>query len=75
VRVGILDTGFDDLHVGSPLYVDESQRADADGWVHGWPQEKLWIPGEAKLRSPGANPSHGMGTIGLLAGRERSKRR
>ena len=70
VRVGILDTGFDDLHVASPLYVDESRLADADGWVHGWPQTELWIPGEAKLRSPGANPSHGMGTIGLLAGRE-----
>jgi subtilisin family serine protease len=70
VRVGILDTGFDDRHVASPLYVDESRMADADGWVHGWPQTQLWIPGEAERRSPGANPSHGMGTIGLLAGRE-----
>jgi len=70
VRVGILDTGFDDRHVASPLFVDESQMADADGWVHGWPPKDLWIPGEAERRSPGANPSHGMGTIGLLAGRE-----
>lgn len=70
VRVGILDTGFDDRHVACPLYVDESRMADADGWVHGWPRRDLWIPGEAERRSPGANPSHGMGTIGLLAGRE-----
>ncbi len=70
VRVGILDTGFDDRHVASPLYIDESRMADADGWVHGWPQTELWIPGEAERRSPGANPSHGMGTIGLLAGRK-----
>jgi hypothetical protein len=70
VRVGILDTGFNDRHLGSPLYVDESELADADGWVHGWPQSQLWVPGEAASRSPGANPSHGMGTIGLLAGRE-----
>lgn len=70
VRVGILDTGFDDRHVASPLYVDESRMADADGWVHGWQQSQLWIPGEAEHRSVGANPSHGMGTIGLLAGRK-----
>jgi subtilisin family serine protease len=70
VRVGILDTGFDDRHLASPLYVDESRMGDADGWVHGWPPAELWIPGEAELRSKGANPSHGMGTIGLLAGRE-----
>jgi subtilisin family serine protease len=70
VRVGILDTGFNDRHVASPLYVDESRAADADGWVHGWPWNDLWKPGEAALRSPGADPSHGMGTIGLLAGRQ-----
>src|SRR5271165_413402 len=70
VSVGILDTGLDDHHVASPLYVDESRRADADGWVHGWPRKELWIPGEAARRNPGVSPSHGMGTIGLLAGRE-----
>jgi subtilisin family serine protease len=70
VRVGILDTGLDDRHVAAPLFVDESRKADADGWVHGWPKNKLWTPGQAEERSVGATPSHGMGTIGLLAGRK-----
>jgi hypothetical protein len=70
VRVGILDTGFEDTQAASPLYVDESQKADADGWVHGWPRDELWIPGDTEHAAKGADPSHGMATIGLLAGRE-----
>ncbi|HEX3443943.1 MAG TPA: S8/S53 family peptidase, partial [Chthoniobacterales bacterium] len=70
VRVGILDTGLDDRQVATPLFVDESRKADADGWVHGWPRNELWAPGEAENRSVGATPSHGMATIGLLAGRK-----
>ena len=48
VRVGILDTGLDDRQVATPLFVDESRKADADGWVHGWPPNELWTPGEAE---------------------------
>ena len=70
VRVGILDTGFDDHHTASPLFVNESRKADADGWVHGWPRTELWTPGTSENRSAGDTPTHGMGTIGLLAGRK-----
>ena len=70
VRVGILDTGFEDTQAASPLYVDESRKADADGWVHGWPRNELWIPGRTEEAAKGADPSHGMATIGLLAGRK-----
>ncbi|MBV8102682.1 MAG: S8/S53 family peptidase [Verrucomicrobia bacterium] len=70
VRVGILDTGLDDRQVATPLFVDESRKADADGWVHGWPRNQLWAPGQAEEMSKTANPSHGMATIGLLAGRK-----
>ena len=69
VRIGILDTGYDRHHVAKPLYLEDSWRADADGWTHGWGKDQLWSPGRAKEREDGSDPTHGMGTIGILAGR------
>jgi hypothetical protein len=70
VRLGILDTGYDRHHVAKPLYLEDSWRGDADGWTHGWGKDQLWSPGRSNERGDGSDPTHGMGTIGLLAGRQ-----
>jgi hypothetical protein len=70
VRIGILDTGYDRQHVAKPLYLEDSWRGDADGWTHGWGKNQLWSPGRSKERGDGSDPTHGMGTIGILAGRQ-----
>jgi len=70
VRIGILDTGYDRKHVAKPLYLEDTWRADADGWTHGWGKDQLWSPGRSNERGDGSDPTHGMGTIGILAGRK-----
>ena len=61
VRVGILDTGFDNKHVALTKSVMEDEGGDAIGFFLGEDNIPKVFPGDTKA-------GHGTGTIGILSG-------
>ena len=63
IRIGILDTGFDNTHAAIPVKVEDEKGGDGIGF--------FLKENGVQLVKPGAtNTGHGTGTIGILAGRE-----
>ena len=63
LRIGILDTGYDPGHAAAPLHVATSLQRN---FVEEDRPHDATDPG---VHFPGAQPGHGTGTLGLLAGR------
>jgi hypothetical protein len=67
IRIGILDTGYDDKHQARPDFILSGLERS---FVDGDPPNSAVDPGIAGGLN---NPGHGTGTIGLLAGRRLAK--
>lgn len=63
VRIGILDTGFDNSHAAIPQNLEDELGGDGIGFF-------LAEDGVQKVKPGDTRVGHGTGTIGILAGRE-----
>jgi hypothetical protein len=66
IHVGILDNGFDNRHAALPASLHEEREADLKNLL-------ACMSGHCNLLGPGdSHASHGMGTLGILAGTRRT---